>query len=93
MAVNRWSIEFDQVEFHYQMRPTKGAQGMSFKVEAGNVAALVGRSGVESPPWCPAAPLLRPSRRPHLLGGADLREPISRRCTAHRCGSQEPAVQ
>lgn len=76
VAVNRWSIEFDQVEFHYQMRPQqKVLQGMSFKVEAGNVAALVGRSGGGKSTMVHL--LLRfydPRAGRILLGGADLRE-------------------
>ena len=45
-CVSRWDLAFEAVEFHYQMRPeTKVLQGMSFKIDEGHVAALVGRSG------------------------------------------------
>ena len=44
-CVQRWDLAFESVEFHYQMRPeTKVLQGMSFRVDEGHVAALVGRS-------------------------------------------------
>ena len=46
LAVTKWSIAFEDVHFHYQMRPEqKVLQGMSFVVEEGRVCALVGRSG------------------------------------------------
>ena len=44
--MSKWSITFEDVHFHYQMRPEqKVIQGMSFVVEEGRVCALVGRSG------------------------------------------------
>ena len=75
-AVTRWSIEFVDVEFHYQMRPNlKVLTGMSFAVPAGKVGALVGRSGGGKSTmihlllrfYDPRAGCIR-------LGGVDLRE-------------------
>ena len=46
LVVSKWSITFEDVHVHYQMRPEqKVIQGMSFVVEEGRVCALVGRSG------------------------------------------------
>ena len=46
VACRNWDLQFQDVEFHYQMRPNqKVLQGMSFQVSEGQVAALVGRSG------------------------------------------------
>ena len=46
IAIRAWSIEFVDVVFRYQMRPLQTVlDGMSFRVEAGQVCALVGKSG------------------------------------------------
>ena len=46
VAVRTWDLEFHDVHFWYQMRPTsKVLDGLSFKVPEGNVCALVGASG------------------------------------------------
>ena len=46
MVVGKWDLAFEDVHFHYQMRPQqKVLQGMTFRVGEGQVAALVGRSG------------------------------------------------
>jgi len=46
VVVSRWDIAFEEVHFHYQMRPQQQILcGMSFTVSQGQVAALVGRSG------------------------------------------------
>ena len=38
LAVRRWDIAFEDVHFHYQMRPQqKVLQGMSFRVDEGQV--------------------------------------------------------
>eukprot|EP00966_Prymnesium_polylepis_P095479 2211706-Prymnesium_polylepis.2 len=46
VAVCKWDIRFEDVSFHYQMRPSSSVlDGLSFGVDEGSVAALVGRSG------------------------------------------------
>jgi len=46
LVVDQWTLHFDRVVFRYQMRPTNRVlEGLSFKVDARQVLALVGKSG------------------------------------------------
>jgi ABC-type multidrug transport system fused ATPase/permease subunit len=46
VAVRKWDLRFENVTFMYQMRPKNIVlQNLSFGVDEGSVAALVGKSG------------------------------------------------
>ena len=72
----RWDIEFDSVEFHYQMRPlAKVLTGMTFKIPDGHVAAFVGRSGGgKSTMIHMVLRFYDPRAGRILLGGVDLKD-------------------
>ena len=72
----RWDIAFHDVFFHYQMRPEqKVLQGMSFKVDEGQVCALVGKSGGGKSTLVHLILRFYDPREGRItLGGRDLRE-------------------
>ena len=46
LVIDKWSIALEDVRFFYQMRPQQQVlQGMSLRIEEGQVGAQVGKSG------------------------------------------------